>query len=275
MSNYLSKSKQAHILSCLVEGTSVSATARIAHTTKVTVLRLLSEAGKVALLYSDQAMKDLPCERIEIDELWAFIYAKEYNLPKIKAPPKDAGEVWTWVAFCPDTKLVPCWRVGGRSSTDAVELLLDLKSRLNDRIQISTDSLQAYISAIEEVFGDEVDYAQLPKQSEKAIIKGEPDPILISTSGVERQNLTVRMACRRYTRKTNGFSKKLLNHVYAIALHYLYYNFCRVHESIGMTPAEKAEIQEKAKDIDWIVEIIEENQTKPRRPKTYKRRIRK
>ena len=208
----------------------------------------------------------------------SFIYAKQKNLPKLKRP-RVAGDLWTWIAFCPDTKLVPTWRVGDRTVETATDFLADMESRLVDRIQLTTDGYSAYLEAVAAAFGDEVDYAMLSKvasreelEIRKEVISGDPDEDHISTSLIERQNLTLRMSSRRYTRKTNAFSKKMENHALAVALHFLHYNFVRIHSTIRMTPAMAAGVTDRLYDLDWILDMADEAWSKPNRPKTYQRK---
>ena len=262
----------------LLEGSSIRATARTAGSHKKTVSDLAKLAGRVALRYQDKHLRNLDLDQIELDEVWSFLYAKQKNVPNLKRP-RQAGDLWTWIAFCPDTKLVVSWRVGDRTVETAMDFLADLESRLSDRIQLTTDGYAAYLEAVASAFGDEVDYAMLSKvaskdelEIRKQIISGDPDPDHISTSMVERQNLTLRMSLRRYTRKTNAFSKKMENHVLAVALNFLYYNFVRIHSAIRMTPAMAAGVTDKLYDLDWILDMVDEAWPKPNRPKTYKKR---
>ena len=280
MSNVLSPRKQAHIIRCLLEGVSINSTVRITGCHKTTILRLLEHAGTWASRYCDERLRDLPCKRLEIDEAWSFVYVKEGNKPRATHAPAQAGDVWTWVAFDPDTKLIPTWLIGDRSARTAVAFLRDLRRRLAGRAQITTDGHTAYIDTVEDVFGIEIDYAVLRKvyakdelaiQIEKSI--GDPDLDFVSTSGVERQNLTMRMCMRRFTRRTNGFSKKVANHAHALALHYLYYNFCRIHQSLRITPAMATGVSTTPYNIGWIVSNIADRYPPPRRPKTYRKKI--
>lgn len=234
--------------------------------------------GTWAARYCDETLRDLTCERLELDEAWSFVYVKEAHKERAKKAPPQAGDVWTWVAFDPDSKLVPSWWIGDRTTATALEFLDDLKGRLAHRVQLTSDGLKAYLEAVDEVFGADVDFAMLRKiyandelEIKAETIMGEPEVEAISTSGVERQNLTMRMSIRRFTRKTNGFSKVIRNHAHALALHYLYYNFCRIHESIRVTPAMVAGVTNHLYDIDWIVEQIANRHPKPKRPKTYRK----
>ena len=270
------------IIRCLVEGQSVRATARTAEVSKNTVTKLLIDAGKACADYQDKALRDLPCQRIQVDEIWSFIYAKEKNVARAKSAPAEAGDVWTWTAICADTKLVPSWRVGDRSGQTAIDFMDDLWSRLANRVQLTSDGHRAYLEAVEGAFGGDVDYAQLVKLygdvsdgekryspptcigARKRRVEGKPDPAHVSTSYVERNNLTTRMSIRRFTRLTNAFSKKIENHVHSVALHFMHYNFCRQHKSIGgISPAMAAGIATRLWDIEDIVRLVDDAAPKP------------
>lgn len=276
--NRLERNKQKLVLSMLLEGSSIRATARTVGCHKKTVSDLSKIAGRVAARYQDQELRNLDLERIQLDEIWTFISAKQKNLSKLKRP-RVAGDLWTWIAFCPDTKLVPTWRIGDRTVETAVDFLMDLESRLADRIQLTTDGYSAYLEAVAAAFGEEVDYAMLSKvasreelEIRKEVISGDPDEDHISTTLIERQNLTLRMCSRRYTRKTNGFSKKMENHALAVALHFLHYNFIRIHSTLRMTPAMATGVTDRLYNLDWLCDMIDEAWSKPKRPKRYKKR---
>ena len=275
--NQLHANRRALVLRCLVEGMSLRATARTADVSKNTVVKLLVDAGKACSEYQSRVLRDLPCRRIEVDEIWSFVYAKEKNVPRAKNAPPEAGDVWTWTAICADTKLVPSWRIGDRSSATAIEFLDDLRARLANRVQLTSDGHRAYLDAVEGAFGGDVDFAMLiklyggvqgkdsgtrysPAQCtgiRRNVISGDPDPELVSTSYVERQNLTMRMSMRRFTRLTNAFSKKVENHGYAVALHFMYYNFCRIHRTLRVTPALEAGVTDRLWEISDIVKLVE------------------
>ncbi|MCA1571675.1 MAG: IS1 family transposase [Chloroflexi bacterium] len=254
--NRLSTEKRAQIIASLVEGNSIRATVRMTGAAKNTVTKLLVDLGAACEQYQAAELVDLPCRTIQCDEIWAFCYSKQKNVPEQHRGTYGYGDVWTWTAICADTKLVPSWLVGERTVDDAWTFLSDLQGRLAERVQISSDGLKIYIQAVDLAFGPEVDFAQIHKLYgpaegtthqerkyspnvctgiEKKIITGDPDPAEISTSYVERQNLTMRMGMRRFTRLTNGFSKKVENLTHAVSLHYMHYNFARVHQSLTIT----------------------------------------
>jgi IS1 family transposase len=264
--NQLSAERRAKVISALVEGNSIRATCRMTGTAKGTVSRLLVELGKACYAYQYRTLRNLTCERIQADEIWSFCYAKEKNVPSKFKGDFGYGDVWTWTAICADTKLVPVWWVGRRDGLNAMHFMADLQSRLAHRVQLTTDGHNTYLRAVEATFGSNIDYAMLIKQYgqptetemhpetryspptvtaiETAVIQGDPDPDHISTSYVERQNLTMRMGMRRMTRLTNGFSKKVENLSAAVALHFMWYNFGRPHKTLGKpyptTPAMAA-----------------------------------
>jgi len=254
--NRLSTEKRAQIVGSLVEGNSIRATVRMTGAAKNTVTKLLVDLGAACAEYQAAELVDLPCRTIQCDEIWAFCYSKQKNVPEQHRGTYGYGDVWTWTAICADTKLVPSWLVGERTVDDAWTFLSDLQGRLAERVQISSDGLKIYVQAVDLAFGPEVDFAQIHKLYgpaegtthqerkyspnvctgiEKKIITGDPDPAEISTSYVERQNLTMRMGMRRFTRLTNGFSKKVENLAHAVSLHYMHYNFARVHQSLTIT----------------------------------------
>lgn len=295
--NKLSAEKRKQIVSSLVEGNSLRSTARMASVSLNTVTKLLSDIGLVCSIYQDQALRDLDCKRIQADEIWSFVGAKEKHVkPERRA--EGWGSVWTWTALDPDSKLVVSYRVGPRDVVEAGAFMVDLKSRLRSRVQLTTDGFEAYPPVVEGVFRGDVDYAQLlkkygtdqdPRQPERRyspsicleavphVVNGDPDAAHISTSHVERLNLTTRMSVRRFTRLTNAFSKKVENHVAALSLHFMHYNFCRVHRSLnGKTPAMAAGVTDHVWKLDELVALLVEAETavpqkrgpyKPRQPK--------
>ena len=266
------------IIRCLVEGQSIRATARTVEVSKNTVAKLLIDAGAACQAYHDTHVRDLNSRRVQCDEIWSFCYAKQKNVASAKAAPADAGDVWTWTAIDADSKLAVSWLVVGRDAGYATEFMNDVAERLSNRVQLTTDGHKAYLEAIEGAFGADVDYAQLIKlygaspEGEKRYspaectsirlntVTGDPDPKHISTSYVERQNLTMRMSMRRFTRLTNVFSKKVENHAHAVALHFMHYNFCRIHQTLRVTPAMEAGVTDRLWDMSDIVELIEERE---------------
>lgn len=289
--NKLLLAKRVQILHLLVEGNSLRATARITDVAFNTVAKLFVDAGRACAAYQDKALRNLPCKRVQLDEIWSFVYAKQKNVSTAKAAPEDAGDIWTWVAIDADTKLVPSWRIGDRSGETALSFVDDLASRLVNRVQITTDGHRAYLEAIEGAFGGDVDYAVLHKVYgaapesfkgryspaecigiQKHRVEGDPDLRHVSTSYVERQNLTMRMSMRRFTRLTNAFSKKVENHALSVALHYMHYNFARIHKTLRVTPAMAAGVTDRLWSIEDIANIVEAAAPKAGRPATYKKR---
>jgi len=264
------------VIRCLMEGNSIRATVRLTGVAKNTVVKLLVEAGAACAKFMDEKMHDLPCKRLQADEIWSFVYAKQKNVTAKIAEERIARDVWTWVAIDADTKLVPCWMLGQRDATAARDFMEDLAGRLANRVQLTTDGLKVYLTAVEKAFGDEIDYAMLVKifgespepqkryspavcvACERYPITGDPDPAHVSTSYVERQNLNMRMGMRRFTRLTNAFSKKIENLAATVALYYTYYNFCRVHQTLKTTPAVKAGIADHVWSVDEIVALLDQ-----------------
>jgi IS1 family transposase len=279
--NRLSRERRAQILRALVEGNSIRATCRMTGTAKGTVLALLEDAGQACLAYQDEVLRNLPCTRLQCDELWAFCYAKQKHIPPEREGEFGVGDIWTWTAIDADTKLVPSWFVGNRDATCAQMFVYDLADRLANRVQLTTDGLSLYLEAVEGAFGGDIDYAMLIKlygtdpEEEKRYspakcigvearrVVGQPDPAHVSTSYVERQNLTMRMGNRRFTRLTNAFSKKVENLLYAVSLHFMYYNFARPHTTLRAknpqkpTPAMAAGVADHVWSIEEIVGLIE------------------
>ena len=278
--NRLDASHRAQVIRCLTEGNSIRSTVRMTGVAKNTVAKLLVELGACCTKFMDGAMQNLPCQRIQADEIWSFVGAKQKNVqPHHFEDGGYAGDVWTWTAIDADTKLVPCWMVGARDANAARDFIEDLAGRLANRIQLTTDGLKVYLNAADKAFGGEVDYAQLVKvygidpQGEKRYspaictsceshpITGNPDPEHINTSYVERQNLSMRMSMRRFTRLTNAFSKKIENHAAAVALYFTWYNFGRVHQTLKTTPAVKAGVADHVWSIDEIVALMDSKLT--------------
>lgn len=288
--NTLPRHKRVLVLKCLLEGMSLRATSRITDVARATVERLAIDAGRVCAEFQDAAMRDLPCKRIEVDEIWSFICAKQKNVPRAKSAPREAGDVWTWTAIDADTKLIPSWRIGDRTSATAIEFMDDLRGRLASRVQLTGDGHKAYLEAVEGAFGGDVDYAMLVEQygvpldadhrysppvcigSRKVYVEGDPDPAKVSTSYVERQNLTMRMSMRRFTRLTNAFGKKLSNHAHAVALHFMWYNFGRIHQTLKVTPAMEAGVTDRLYEVGDIVDLIEAAAPPPKKRGPHKKR---
>jgi IS1 family transposase len=274
--NRLTTEKRARILGMMVEGNSIRAITRMTGgVSKNTIIKLLEDAGEAFSEYQDRVFHDLKLKRIQLDEIWAFCYAKQRNVMLAKDAPEGAGDIWTWVALDADTKLVLSWRIGDRSGATAIEFVCDLSRRLANRVQVTSDGHRAYLEAVEAGFGADVDYAQLIKLygevphpagryspaaiqgSKTYCCTGKPDPRHISTSFVERQNLTMRMSMRRFTRLTNGFSKKAENHGHSVAIHFMHYNFVRIHQSLRITPAMAAGVTTKLWSLTDMVRVIE------------------
>jgi IS1 family transposase len=273
--NRLSTEERTRIVAALVEGNSLRAISRMTGVSRNTVDKLLGDLGKACSEYQDRVFRNLKCQRIQCDEIWSFVGAKEKNTkPEKKA--EGWGDVWTWVALDADTKLVPCWFVGTRDAGAAYHFMHDLAGRLAHRVQLTTDGHAAYLSAVEDAFGSQIDFAQLikiygkaPEGSEvryspaqcmgarKAVISGRPQFEHVSTSYTERQNLTMRMSMRRFTRLTNGFSKKVENHEHSIAIHYMHYNFARIHQTLRVTPAMEAGIADHVWSIEEIIALLD------------------
>lgn len=274
--NRLSPEDRARILHLLCEGMSIRAITRLTGASKNTVSKLLVDAGKACAAYHDQHVRNVKAARVQVDEIWSFTYAKQKNVPTAKGAPEGAGDTWTWTALEADTKLIVSYLVGGRDGETAMWFMDDLRSRLANRVQLTSDGHRAYLEAVEGAFGADVDYAQLVKiygptmgapgryspgeciGSKKFRVEGNPDIDHVSTSYVERQNLTMRMHMRRFTRLTNAFSKKIENHAHAVALHMMYYNFVRIHKTLRVSPAMAAGVADKLWEIGDIVKLVEE-----------------
>lgn len=278
--NRLSTEKRAQIVGALVEGNSIRATVRMTGAAKNTITKLLADLGRACSEYQDKTLRNLSSKRIECDEIWAFVGAKKKNVQAHH--PNDYGDVWTWVAIDADTKLVPTWMVGERNAIDAYVLMSDLAQRVSHRIQLTTDGQSAYFQAVTDAFGPGIDYAQVKKLygmppaardaarryspsecigMEVEPIYGDPDPAHISTSYVERQNLTMRMGMRRFTRLTNAFSRKVENLAHAVSLHFMHYNFCRPHKTLSKpyptTPAMAAGVADHVWTLEEIAGLLD------------------
>jgi IS1 family transposase len=276
--NKLPVAKRVQILSMLCEGSSLRSTSRVCDVSINTVSKILVDAGKVCAAYHDQYVRGLTCKRAKCDEIWSFCYSKDKNVKGAKAAPEGAGNVWTWTALDADTKLICAWAVGGRDAESARNIMEDLRSRVKTRMQLTTDGLRLYLDAVQEAFGaDGIDYAMLikifgapegrgderpysPAQcigAKKHKVDGDPEMKYVSTSYVERENLNMRMGMRRFTRLTNAFSKKLENHCHALALYFMFYNFCRIHKALKVAPAMAAGVTDKLWSMEDIVALID------------------
>jgi IS1 family transposase len=280
VSNILSKEKRSQIIACLCEGNGVRATSRLCGVTKNTVSRLLVWIGEACTRYQDEALRNLPCKRIQVDEIWAFCGCKAKNV----GPEHDGkgwGDIWTWTAIDPDSKLLCCWFIGTRDASAACHFMHDLRARLANRVQLTSDGLNCYLPAVADAFGSEVDYAQLVKiygatpntpetryspaqcmGARKAKVTGTPEVAHISTSHVERLNLSIRMGNRRFTRLTNAHSKKVENHEHAFALFAMHYNFCKIHASLRVTPAMQAGIADHIWSLEEVIELLDSEEAK-------------
>lgn len=275
--NRLSKEQRIRILGALFEGNSLRATGRLTDVSYNTVCKLFVDAAMACADYQDRTLRNLKCQHLQLDEIWSFVGAKAANASAEDKAAGKAGDCWTWVAIDADTKLVPSWRIGDRSADTATAFVSDLAGRLANRVQITTDGHGAYLRAIDEVFGEDVDYAMLVKiygrtgeieqrryspppciGAIKGRVKGKPDAEHVSTSFAERQNLTLRMSNRRFTRLTNAFSKKVRNHALSVALHYMNYNFCRIHKTLRVTPAMAAGVTDRLWEIGDVVRVLED-----------------
>ena len=288
--NSLDNKQRIRVVAALVEGNSIRSTSRMTGVAQNTIFKLLADLGIACAEYQDKAFRNLTCKKIQCDEIWSFVGAKAKNVPDDRKDEFGYGDVWTWVSMDAQTKLVPCWLVGPRNTEAAMEFIHDLAGRLSNKVQMTTDGHKPYLEAVESAFGGEIDYAQLVKiygatpnkqdqikyspadciGAKKIVVTGNPKGSDVSTSFIERQNLTMRMSMRRFTRLTNGFSKKIENHAHAIALHYMYYNFVRIHRSLRCTPAMEASVTSKLWSIEDIVNLLPTLEAGTRGP--YKKR---
>jgi IS1 family transposase len=274
--NRLPLARRAALLGMLVEGNSLRATSRLGDVSINTVTKLVVDLGLACAEYHNRTVRNLTCKRIQCDEIWAFCYAKAKNVPADKQGQFGYGDVWTWVALDADTKLVPSWCVGSRGAGTANDFMRDLAGRLANRVQLTTDGHRVYLDAVESAFGSDIDYSMLVKMygddpkpdtryspgecigCQTVGITGHPNPQHISTSHVERQNLTMRMGMRRFTRLTNAFSKKVENHVAMVAIHFMHYNFCRIHKTLRVTPAMQAGLSDHVWNIEELIGLLHE-----------------
>lgn len=272
--NKLKPEKQIQIIAALCEGNSIRSTCRMTGADIKTVLKLLANIGRVSAEYQDKVFRDLTCKKLQCDEIWSFCYAKEKNVPEQFKGQFGYGNTWTFTAICADSKLVPAWHIGRRDADNATIFMKDLAGRLKNRVQLTTDGHLMYLESVEDAFGSDIDFSQLVKlygtsdESEKHYspakcigtkkikINGNPDKANISTSYVERQNLTMRMSMRRFTRLTNAFSKKVENLGHAVALYFMYYNFCRIHQTLRVTPAMEAKVTDHVWEIEDIIALL-------------------
>lgn len=274
--NKLTTQKRTQVVAALVEGASVNSVVRMTGVSKPTILKLLADLGTACAKYQDEKLRNLPCKRVQADEIWSFCFAKDKNLSEEMKGKSGFGSVWTWTAICSDTKLMIAWLVGERSVPYAVKFIDDLATRLAHRVQLTTDGHKAYLRAVEGAFGADVDYAMLEKiyanppqegvttryspaqccGTKKIKITGNPDHAHVSTSYAERMNLQIRMGMRRFTRLTNAHSKKIENHRHALALYFMYYNFARIHSTLRVTPAMQAGVEDHVWSLDEIVGLI-------------------
>ena len=273
--NRLPSEKRQQILQLMVEGMSLRAITRLTGTSRTTLLKLLADAGRAFSEYQDRALMNLPCRRVQVDEAWAFCYAKQKNVPTAKAAPEGAGDIWTWVGLDAESKLAVSWYIGGRDGEAAMVFMDDLAKRLANRVQLTSDGHKAYLDAVEGAFGGDIDYSQLVKiygeapKAEKRYspaqcigahkhrVEGRPDPKYVSTSFVDRQNLSMRMGNRRMTRLTNAFSKKAANHAHMMSIYFMHYNFVRIHQTIRMTPTMAAGVTKKLWEMPDLVQVLE------------------
>lgn len=294
MANKLPLETRVQILNLLVEGNSMRSVSRLCDVSINTVAKMLIDAGEACLALHDEKVRGVKAERVQCDEIWSFCYAKAKNVEKAKAAPDQAGDVWTWTALDADSKLMISYFVGDRTAESARVLLYDLAGRVTDRIQLTTDGFHSYLPAVEGAFGADVDYAMLEKVygmdkaaahtperkyspaecigARKRVVQGKPDMKEVSTSYVERSNLSIRMQNRRFTRLTNAFSKKFQSHVHALGLYFAFYNFIRIHKTLRVTPAMQAGITDRVWSLEDIVALMDARAPKPGPRKPYNMR---
>ncbi len=287
--NKLPLAKRVQIISMLCEGSSMRSISRVADVSINTVSKLLVDAGKACATFHDEHVRGVKARRVQVDEIWSFTYAKQKNVATAKAAPEEAGDTWTWTAIDAESKLIVSWLVGGRDSEYAMAFMDDLAGRLANRVQLTSDGHKAYLEAVEGAFGGDVDYAMLVKMygaapesargryspaecigARKERIEGSPDPKHVSTSYAERQNLTMRMQMRRFTRLTNGFSKKFENHMHMVAIYTVWYNFVKLHRAHKVTPAMAAGVSDRLMSMEDMAVMIDEAAPKPGKRGPYK-----
>jgi IS1 family transposase len=279
--NKLTRTARAKILGMMVEGVSIRAISRMTGASKNTIVKLLADAGEAFSDYQDKTLRGLTCKRLQVDEIWAFVYSKAKNVATAKAAPEGAGDCWTWMAIDADTKLIPSYYVGARDAYAAQAFIGDLALRLANRVQLTSDGHKPYLEAVEQSFGADIDYAMLVKiygdapgagryspgecvGAEQRRVEGRPDPAHVSTSYAERANLTLRMGSRRFTRLTNAFSKKVENHAHSVAIHTMHYNFVRIHQTLRCTPAMAAGVTKALWELTDMVTVLEDWEAKGR-----------
>jgi IS1 family transposase len=278
--NCLDSKTRARVVNCLIEGCSIRATVRMTGVSKTTIVKLVADLGTACAAYHDHYVRNLRVRRLQADEIWQFVGAKAKNASADKKQ-EGWGDIWTWVGIDADTKLVVSYLVGGRGADWAMDFMQDCASRIKGRVQVTTDGHRAYLEAVEGAFGMDCDYAQLQKifgaanenetrysparviGCDMKVVSGNPDPKHVSTSFVERQNLTMRMHMRRFTRLTNGFSKKVENHAHSVALHYMFYNFCRIHQTIKVTPAMEAKLTDHVWSLEELCALMPKPAVRP------------
>jgi IS1 family transposase len=288
--NKLPLQTRAQILNLLCEGSSMRAISRVTGVSINTVTKLLIDAGLACAAFHDENVHGVKARRIQCDEIWSFCYAKQKNVATAKATPMWAGDVWTWTALDSDSKMIVSYLVGGRDGEYAMAFMDDLRGRLANRVQLTTDGHKAYLNAVEEAFGDDIDYGMLVKLygegprtearyspaecigARKEIVTGKPDNKHVSTSHVERSNLSMRMHMRRYTRLTNGHSKKFEHHCHMVALYTVWYNYARINSAVKMAPAMAAGVSSRLWEMSDIVALIDAREEAPKRPATYRKR---
>lgn len=291
--NKLPLKTRVQILSMLCEGSSMRSISRVADVSINTVSKLLVDAGKFCADLHDREVRNVKAQKVQCDEIWSFTAAKQKNVPNMKKAVEGAGDTWTWTALDSDSKLIISWLVGGRDGEYALAFMDDVKDRLANRVQLTTDGHKAYLNAVEEAFGADIDYAMLVKMygepegravpqerryspavctgAKETRVEGNPDPAFVSTSHVERANLTMRMANRRFTRLTNAFSKKFENHVHMVAIYTVWYNFIKMHKTLRMTPAMAAGVTDKLWSMDDLVAMMDAVAPKPGPRGPYKK----
>jgi IS1 family transposase len=291
--NQLDRKARAQILGMMVEGVSMQSITRLTGVSKNTVAKLLVDAGTACADYQDRTLRNLPCKKLQCDEIWSFVRMKEKNVPASLKGVFGYGDVYTWTAIDAETKLIPCWHVGTRSTESAKAFISDLALRMAGRVQLTTDGYKPYLTAVEKGFAGDIDYAMLVKLygpadgsaqerryspakccgSIKGTVCGNPDEKHISTSYVERANLSMRMGMRRFTRLTNGFSKKVDNHMHALAIYFMHYNFVRIHQSLRISPAMAAKVSEKLWSLEDMAALVEANEQAPKKRGPYKKKF--